>query len=246
MKTLLLAASGLALFSSVTTAAELRFASGPQQTALVELYTSEGCSSCPPAEAWLGRLKENPGLWRQFVPVAFHVDYWNHLGWRDRFSAPQWTERQRQYGALWQSSSVYTPAVAINGREVRNWSSRNPASPNDQKTGRLTARTKDGKTFTIDFKPETGPAAGWQAHAALLASGITSRIGGGENGGRNLPHDFVVLVVRDGVMQDAAGTAHATLTLDGKGEANARSAVAIWVTPSHQLTPVQATGGWLR
>jgi hypothetical protein len=64
------------------TGAELVFESTDPQTPLLELYTSEGCSSCPPAEAWRARLKDAPGLWRDFVPVAFHVDYWDHLGWR--------------------------------------------------------------------------------------------------------------------------------------------------------------------
>ena len=245
MKTILFGAMCLALLPVMNSVAETRFASGPQQTALVELYTSEGCSSCPPAEAWLSRLKGSTGLWQQFVPLAFHVDYWNYLGWRDRFSAPQWTERQRNYGSLWQSSSVYTPAVAINGQEVRSWSGRNPAQPNDKKTGRLTAQTKDGKTFHIDFKPETGPASGWQAHLALLASGITSKIGGGENGGRNLPHDFIVLALHDGAMQEAGGTAQASLTIDAKSEPGARQAVAIWITRAGEISPVQATGGWL-
>ena len=70
----------------VSPAAPVTFASTARQTSLLELYTSEGCSSCPPAEAWLSGLKDNPGLWRDFVPVAFHVDYWNYLGWRDKWS----------------------------------------------------------------------------------------------------------------------------------------------------------------
>ena len=82
-----LAASAISIITSL--AAETRFESGPQQISLVELYTSEGCSSCPPAEAWLSRLKEEPGLWKNFVPIAFHVDYWDRLGWRDRFSSPR-------------------------------------------------------------------------------------------------------------------------------------------------------------
>ena len=118
MKTVFLVAC-LAFPATLSVASEARFGSGPQQTALIELYTSEGCSSCPPAEAWLSRLKDNPGLWKQFVPIAFHVDYWDRLGWRDRFSSQRWTERQRRYASLWESESVYTPAVVVNGREQR-------------------------------------------------------------------------------------------------------------------------------
>src|SRR5579859_7181132 len=89
-----------ALLAAITMKAQdtnLVFESRTQQTALLELYTSEGCSSCPPAEAWLSRLKGSPVLWKDFVPVAFHVDYWDYLGWRDKLGARQFSERQRAY-----------------------------------------------------------------------------------------------------------------------------------------------------
>ncbi|MDQ3115241.1 MAG: DUF1223 domain-containing protein [Verrucomicrobiota bacterium] len=76
------------------------------RTHLLELFTSEGCSSCPPAEAWLSKLKDDPGLWRDFVPLAFHVDYWDRLGWRDPFASKVWTSRQYEYSARWKSSNV--------------------------------------------------------------------------------------------------------------------------------------------
>src|SRR5258705_5915226 len=75
------------------------------QTSLIELYTSEGCSSCPPAEEWLGQLGKHPRLWRDFVPVAFHVDYWDGLGWPDRFARKQFTERQYAYSKSWGTES---------------------------------------------------------------------------------------------------------------------------------------------
>ncbi|MGI8891364.1 MAG: DUF1223 domain-containing protein [Chthoniobacterales bacterium] len=244
MKMLFLGAA-LVLTLPMVSSAETRFASGPAKTALVELYTSEGCSSCPPAEAWMSRLKDNPGLWKQFVPIAFHVDYWNNLGWRDRFSSAKWTERQRRYGALWNSTSVYTPAVVMNGDEVRNWSSRNPALPNDAKTGSLTARTANGQTFEIEFKPTLGEQGDWQVHAALLTSGISEKIGAGENSGRNLKHDFVVMALHDAPMKTEGGTQHASLTLASPNKTEGRRAVAVWVTSGDRLAPVQATGGWL-
>jgi hypothetical protein len=75
-------------------AASRHLESGTTQTALLELYSSEGCSSCPPAEAWMASLRDAPGLWRDFVPVVFHVAYWDRLGWRDRFASEQFTQRQ--------------------------------------------------------------------------------------------------------------------------------------------------------
>src|SRR3954451_5035298 len=100
MKSLLIIAGGF-LFGTCmfSLAAETTFVSGSEQTALIELYTSEGCSSCPPAEAWLTQWKDDAGLWKRFVPIAFHVDYWDRLGWRDRFASKQWTERQTRYAS---------------------------------------------------------------------------------------------------------------------------------------------------
>src|ERR1700756_4134568 len=97
------------------------FQSGETQTSLIELFTSEGCSSCPPAEKWLSALKTNPELWKKIVPIAFHVNYWDRLGWRDRFSKPEFTERERRYAAVWGGDSVYTPCFALNGHEWRDW-----------------------------------------------------------------------------------------------------------------------------
>ena len=233
---------GVGLFP---TAAATRFESGPQQTTLVELYTSEGCSSCPPAEAWLSRLKDNPGLWKSFVPIAFHVDYWDRLGWRDRFSSKQWTERQSRYAALWQSESVYTPAVVMNGREQRGWSAADLSRPNEKQAGILSVTTNDGKNFALAFRPEKGTEKDWEAHLAVLGSGISSHVRAGENSGRNLPHDFVVLDLQNADMKSNSGVPGARLTSSATAEPGARKAVAVWVTPRGQLVPVQATGGWV-
>jgi hypothetical protein len=109
----------------IFTAETTTFESGETQTSLIELFTSEGCSSCPPAEKWLSAFNSNPDLWKKVVPVAFHVDYWNHLGWCDRFSKPEFTLRQQQYAAGWGGDSVYTPGFVVNGREWRDWFSGN-------------------------------------------------------------------------------------------------------------------------
>lgn len=216
------------------------FASGPEQSALLELYTSEGCSSCPPAEAHLNQLKENAGLWKQFVPVSFHVDYWDRLGSRDRFSAPQWTQRQNGYAALWRSESVYTPAFVLNGRELRGLPG-NLASPNEQKAGPLSATSADGNHWKIEFHPATDSASEWEAHVALLGSGLSSKIAAGENSGRNLVHEFVVLNLQDVLLQNGA----ASLTIAPPAENIPRKAVAVWVTRRGELASLQATGGWL-
>jgi hypothetical protein len=235
---------GLLFCLTMTTNAKIQFHSGPQQVALLELYTSEGCSSCPPAEAWLSRLQEDPGLWKAFVPVSYHVDYWNRLGWKDRYSSSEWTERQRRYAALWSSESVYTPAVVLNGTEWRNWSSKT-IPPNDKGTGQLRIWSDDGKRWEIEFQPEKGECGEWEAHLAFLGAGIASKIGAGENSGRNLIHDFVVLFQANEPMATRGGQASVSLTIPQLSEPAPRSAVASWVTRRGQLIPVQATGGWM-
>ncbi len=245
MKPLLLALTATVMVSTDNFAEAIRFQSGPAQTSLVELYTSEGCSSCPPAEAWLGRLKDNPGLWKNFVPLAFHVDYWDRLGWRDRFSSKEWTERQRRYAAQWQSESVYTPAVVVNGREERGWSRTKLGSPNDKQTGELNVSTSDGKTFAVAFRSVDGLSSAYEAHLALLGSGISTSVRAGENSGRRLAHEFVVLDLQSAELKSEAGSKRVHLTTSATAEAGARKAIAVWVTPRGQLFPIQATGGWL-
>ncbi|MCB1738986.1 MAG: DUF1223 domain-containing protein, partial [Gammaproteobacteria bacterium] len=95
--------------------------SGPRQVALLELFTSEGCSSCPPADRWLSGLIDDPRLWRELVPVAFHVDYWDYLGWPDRFASREFSRRQRDHARSGGLSQVYTPGVVLNGAEWRGW-----------------------------------------------------------------------------------------------------------------------------
>ena len=107
----------------------VRFESLEKRTALLELYTSEGCSSCPPAEAWLSRIRDSPGLWKEFVPVAFHVDYWDRLGWADRWATIEHSERQRAYAKSWRKDSVYTPGFVLNGSEWRDWPSNRDLPP---------------------------------------------------------------------------------------------------------------------
>ncbi len=112
------------------------------KTHLIELFTSQGCSSCPPAEAWLSKLKNEPRLWKDFVPLAFHVDYWDRLGWRDPFASKEWTARQYQYSENWKSESVYTPGFVLDGRE---WMDRSiPAA----------ATEKPGVVEIVDQRPK--------------------------------------------------------------------------------------------
>src|ERR1700685_1173670 len=180
--------------AAVASAGPIQFQSSGRQTSLLELYTSEGCSSCPPAEAWLSRLKSQPGLWTDVVPVAFHVDYWNSLGWRDRWSSEQFSDRQRAYAQAWGSKNIYTPELVLNGKEWSNWFGwKGAPGKTDNQPGVLKINSDDAKQWVTTFTPAQPGKGIFEVHAALLASGVSSDVKAGENAGRWLDHDFVVV-----------------------------------------------------
>jgi hypothetical protein len=240
-------AVGGLLWLSGANAAEQNFKSGANRVVLIELFTSEGCSSCPPAERWLASLREAPGLWRDFVPLAFHVNYWDKLGWPDRFASREATQRQYAHGAAWKSGSVYTPCFVRDGEE---WSAREKSlEPGGERTGVLALTLTADKICRVVFRPEKGGAdRQLDVHLALLGSGLSSRVTAGENRGETLRHEFVVLAFQTNALQagiEGAGyTTECPLPRTKIGDAP-RLAVAAWVTPRGELRPLQATGGWL-
>ena len=92
---------------TIALAGKLTFSSGSHQVTLLELFTSQGCSSCPPAERWLNEYVKDEDLWSRIVPLAFHVDYWDYLGWKDKYADPENGERQRDYARMEKARSVY-------------------------------------------------------------------------------------------------------------------------------------------
>jgi hypothetical protein len=227
--------------------ATIQFQSGEKQVSLVELYTSEGCSSCPPAESWLARLKDSPELWKEFAPVAFHVDYWNSLGWKDRWSSPEFTERQRAYAEAWKSDNIYTPCFVVNGKEWRGWyNSRGIPAPSANNVGILSITSPDTNHWTASFVPAKPSDTPYEIHAALLASGLNSDVKAGENRGRHLEHEFTLLNLMQMGMVTSNRMAKGRFisdTLRYNSEKNL--AISVWVTRAGGLEPLQATGGWL-
>ncbi len=218
----------------IARAGDLKFESGPQRTHLIELFTSQGCSSCPPAEAWLSKLKGEPRLWKDFVPIAFHVDYWDRLGWRDPFAAKEWTARQYQYSEAWKNESVYTPGFVLDGRE---WAGRSVPAAASEKSGSLKLSIINGRAFS-EFVATNGEVRNVDLHIALLGFDLTTKVGAGENSGRNLRQDFVVLSLTNQTM--SGGKTEFDFNPDPRA-----GAIAAWVTLPNQLNPIQAVGGWL-
>jgi hypothetical protein len=211
------------------------FESGAQNTHLLELFTSEGCSSCPLAEAWLSKLKTEPRLWKDFVPLAFHVDYWDRLGWRDPFASKEWTARQYLYSEHWKSDTVYTPGFVLDGRECHE---RSVPLSSSEKPGVLKLSVRNEKVLA-EFDPANGGPRDVDLHLAALGFDLNTKVTAGENNGRNLHQDFVVLSLVNEKM--SGGKAEVGFAPDSRVRA-----VAAWVTTPNQPEPIQAVGGWLR
>lgn len=218
-----------------------------QRASLLELYTSEGCSSCPPAETWLSRLKGDPRLWTEFVPVAFHVDYWDNLGWKDRFSAGVFTNRQREYGARWGGETIYTPEFVLDGREWRGRGELPTPGGRESDPGTLAASVKgDGRTVSVSFAPTAQPKAAREVFVTLLGFDLRSSVKAGENRGRALSHDFVALGwERKALTVGTSGRQEATVRLPEPPKDAGRLALAVWVAEAGKPGPEQALGGWV-
>lgn len=184
--------------------------------AVVELFTSEGCSSCPPADKVLAGLSGE-----RVYPLAFHVDYWDSLGWKDRWSSKSASDRQREYARVLKTDSVYTPQMIVNGRTqfvgsrgstatdaVRtalatpakvaltisaSWVAKAPAAAGSATPASDSLRTLRA-SVTSTAPSDTALAAGDTILVALVENGLSSRVTAGENSGSSLKHEHVVRV----------------------------------------------------
>jgi hypothetical protein len=159
------------------------------QTPVLELYTSEGCSSCPPADRWLSGLKQAAAEGK-VVAQAFHVGYWDYIGWVDRFATPAHTTRQRQIASFNKLRSIYTPQLVRNGADWRDYDRALVSSPGPAPVAiRIDRRESDA--FEATIQPGSGVAA-WAAYWSVTEHGHASKVSAGENAGESLRHDFVV------------------------------------------------------
>ena len=184
---------------SISFAAECSAKSGLVTVPLLELYTSEGCSSCPPADKWLGGLKQDTS---KFTPLAFHVDYWDYIGWKDRFSKAEYSDRQRKTAAFGGAGFVYTPQFVMNGRDFKGWdnSRLNEAVEKIQNIAsraNLTLNTVTETNGDITLKASAqavkpADAKNTDVFIALYENKLVSQVKAGENSGSTLKHDYVV------------------------------------------------------
>lgn len=231
----------LQAFSHQARADTLHITSPVEQVNVVELFTSHGCNSCPPADAWLRKLVDHPDLWREVIPLSFHVDYWDYLGWHDRFADPAYSQRQRAYQRSGGLRNVYTPGFTLNGKEWRGWiRSNSPEFEPGMTVGELGLHIEPGMTATLEFLPGKN-LDGLTAHLAVLGFGIASPIGAGENKGKTLKEDFVVL----GTSRQMGNGPWQLDWPELRQAETSRLAVVAWVSRAGNPRPLQAVGGWL-
>lgn len=172
---------------------------------VVELFTSEGCSSCPPADALLARLDaQQPVAGAEIIALEEHVDYWDQLGWRDPFSSPTWTERQNSYAQAFRSGSVYTPQMVVNGstefvgsRAQQGNQAIEAAARQATSTLSLAAAPVPGKhavevTVKVTNLEGARPNDQPEVWLAVTETGLHTAVKGGENSGADLHHAAVV------------------------------------------------------
>jgi len=173
--------------------------SGPQTAALVELYTSEGCSSCPPADKRLSQFPSSGFTLEQAVPIALHVDYWDYIGWKDPFAQPPFTERQAWLVHANEDKTSFTPHFFVSGREVRDWRGdlveavkRVNAEPAHASV-RIHAETMASGALSVAASA-VAPTPNDQLalFVAVTEDKLVSKVASGENGGATLSHEHVV------------------------------------------------------
>jgi hypothetical protein len=201
---------------SAAHAASCETHSAASRTQLIELYTSEGCSSCPPADKWLSALVPKVVAAEEVVPLAFHVDYWDRLGWRDRFADPAYTARQYAGAKVSGSGFVFTPQVVLAGRNYAAWGNGSSlqrdvrlaraAVPDASITLRQQAVAAGKIEFEVQARLRQGAGANEvRIYAALFQNGLVSEVGRGENSGSRLHHDYVVRSLLNSKAIDSTG-----------------------------------------
>lgn len=232
-----LGATLLSLFSNARASENQHFQSTEDRTQVLELFTSQGCSSCPPAERWISQFYDHPGLWTEIVPIVYHVDYWDRLGWKDPFASKEFTQKQYNYAQSGNISQVYTPCFVSNGEEWRGYFSRESLPKAKGKAGILQAKI-DRDRLKVTYS-EDQPL---RLYVSILGLDLETHVTRGENRGRSLEQQFVVVHQSS----HASNSGEWAMQLpDFEMREGARYAIALYVAHKGKQEPLQATGAWL-
>ncbi len=206
----------------------------------VELYTSQGCSSCPPADKLLNSIKKDKKLFTEIIPIAFHVDYWDRLGWKDPFASPEHTERQRYYYQTSNTGQVYTPQFVINGEEWRGFFKGKKIQKNKSDASILNLEFT-GQSVKANYPINAASNESYNLHIAYLGIGLETEIKRGENHGKTLKQDFVALT------HDVNNSKNGEWSFDISQPAYEAEEYAIvaWVSQTDNATPIQAVASYI-
>jgi hypothetical protein len=243
------AALAIALLSPTLSWAACDVKTGPRTTALVELYTSEGCSSCPPADQRLGQFPSREYGLEQIVPISLHVDYWDYLGWKEPFAQPGFSERQSWLVRTNGHKTVFTPHFFVSGKEVRDWRGdlddelkRVIAQP-ARADIRIRAESTGPGTLSVAASATVPlPDEQLALFVVLTEDKLTSRVSAGENRGVTLTHDHVV---REWIGPIALNAGHAAVKQTVTTRSNWNSAqlgIAAFVQDLRTGQVLQAVG----
>lgn len=222
--------------------------SGVDKNILLELYTSEGCSSCPPADRWLSSLSQSDKLWSEIIPIAFHVDYWDYIGWKDPFADEQHSQRQRRYAREYGENTVYTPGIRVNGQPWLSWrtSDLDAADLPNEQVGELAVEVEGGAfnaLFTpVEISKSDDNAKSFVLNLAMVGMGLQTQVSRGENRGRLLQHDFIVLAHQHYASKD--GALNWSGSLPRPSHQASQYALIAWVSNDKSLMPIQSVGSY--
>lgn len=241
-------ACGLMIVALSQNVHALELKSGTEKTQLIELYTSQGCSSCPPADKWFNTLQQSEYLWDKFIPVAFHVDYWDYIGWADPYATNANSTRQREHKREGNLSQVYTPGFLIDGEEWRGYFNKQDLSlkPSSH-VGILNVKQSFDKV-EVKFSPtlvEAYKDKTLDFYVARLGFDLETDIKRGENKGKTLKHNFVVLGINKVKVDSKEGNYDFKASIPAPIENAPKQALVVWVSESNKKKSIQSVGGWL-
>ena len=248
MSLVIVAATGLGFFHKAIALSQIDTAADGTPVVL-ELFTSEGCSSCPPADALLSELGSSTN---SVIPLAYHVDYWNHLGWSDPFSSHEWSERQSAYARVMNLNSDYTPQMVIGGNwqcvgsDGRSIARSVALARSVSAVGRVSLQTKlkaaGPRPLQVKVDAQilhTAQTGRLIVMLAIYENGLVSKIGGGENGGRRLTYDYTVRRLLPAFelkpLQGASGAKELNIALDPSWSVDHLGVVAFIQDAQHRL-----------
>jgi len=222
------------------------FKSGNEKVSLLELYTSQGCSSCPPADKWLSNLKQEKTLFTKFIPLAFHVTYWNYIGWSDVFANSANDNRQRVYAnELWRKDSVYTPQFVVDTKEYREWfGDKSLPKFSDKYAGNLEVTLNENNNIIVKYNNKNIKNKDVIVNIVIAGFDYSIDIKRGENSRKTLEHDFVVLKhIKENTMIKNH-TLHYQTTLSNVGDTNHKKALVVWIS-DRKHKQLQAVGNYI-